>query len=254
LTLRSLVHAPAESWSVVNRNAHREVAGGERRTEATELLGRVSMVIPQHPAESFPTTHAPEGPRGAGHGRDDRVVESLVIPLGMVMREVLHDRTSQGRFAEEDHPVEALGFDRTHESLDPSVQIRRARRQSDGFGAGIVQQRSECRRELGIAVHQAEALLTEKAVDRIGQVPPDLANPSLIWVRRDSGEVNPAASQIDGEQDVQRDQPVSAPHLDGREVDRGDGRPMGAEKCTPRRVSRSPSSLPFALARAAVRR
>ena len=85
------------------------------------MLRRVSVVVPQHPAESLPTADAPERPRGAGHGRDDRVVESLVIPLGMVMREVLHDRTSQGRFAEEDHPVEALGFDRAHESLDPSV-------------------------------------------------------------------------------------------------------------------------------------
>ena len=79
--------------------------------DAAETLRRVSMVGAEHPAKSLTTAHAPEGPRRAGHRRDDCVPDSLVIPLGVVMGEILAYRASQGVFAEEDHPVEALRLD-----------------------------------------------------------------------------------------------------------------------------------------------
>ena len=75
------------------------------------LLRRVSMVVTEHPAESLPTAHAPEGPRAAGQWRDDRIAKSLVIPLRMVVSDVLADRASQEVLTEEDHPVEALRLD-----------------------------------------------------------------------------------------------------------------------------------------------
>jgi len=72
------------------------------------MLRRFSMVVAEHPAESLTAAHAPDGLGRAGQGRDDRVAESLVIPLGVVVRDVLANRTSQGVLTEEDHPVEAL--------------------------------------------------------------------------------------------------------------------------------------------------
>ena len=39
--------------------------------------------------------------------------------------------------------------------------------------------------------------------------------------RRHAREVNAPAAQFDGEQDIHRDETVSTPHFDGREVDRG---------------------------------
>jgi len=42
------------------------------------------MVVAEHAAESLTTAHAPDGLGGAGQGRDDRVAESLVLPLGVL--------------------------------------------------------------------------------------------------------------------------------------------------------------------------
>ena len=75
------------------------------------MLRRFSVVVTEHPAESLTAAHAPDGLGRAGQGRNDRVVESLVIPLSVVVHEVLANCASQGVLAEEDHPVEALRLD-----------------------------------------------------------------------------------------------------------------------------------------------
>jgi hypothetical protein len=75
------------------------------------MLRRFSMVVAEHPAESLTAAHAPDGLGRAGQWRDDRVAKSLVIPLGMVVRDVLASRMSQGVFTEEDYTVEALRLD-----------------------------------------------------------------------------------------------------------------------------------------------
>ena len=75
------------------------------------MLRRFSMVVAEHPAKSLTAAHAPGDSRRTGQGRDDRVAESLVISLGVVMREVLVHRSSQRVLAEKDRPVEALGLD-----------------------------------------------------------------------------------------------------------------------------------------------
>jgi hypothetical protein len=85
------------------------------------MLRRFSVVVTEHPAESLTAAHAPDSPCGAGQGRDDRVAESLVIPLSVVMGDVLANCASQEVFAKEDHSVEALRLDRPHEPLDPCV-------------------------------------------------------------------------------------------------------------------------------------
>ena len=69
------------------------------------------MVVTEHPAEFLTAVHAPDGLGGEGQGRNDRVAESLVIPLRVVMHDLLADRASQGVLAEGDHPIEALRLD-----------------------------------------------------------------------------------------------------------------------------------------------
>ena len=76
----------------------------------TVKLRRGSMVVPQHPAESFAASNSAGTPPDA-FWLDDRVVESLMVPLDVVMGKVLANRTPQRLLAEEDHPVEALGLD-----------------------------------------------------------------------------------------------------------------------------------------------
>ena len=59
------------------------------------MLGRFSMVVANHPTESLTAAHTPDSTCGAGQGRDDRVAESLVIPFGMVVSDVLANRDPQ---------------------------------------------------------------------------------------------------------------------------------------------------------------
>ena len=81
------------------------MAAGAAAEGAAESLRRFSMVVTEHPAESLTAAHPPDSPCRAGQRHDDRVAESLVISLGVVMREVLVHRPSQRVLAEEDHPV-----------------------------------------------------------------------------------------------------------------------------------------------------
>ena len=77
------------------REQARLVVGARRReagpADAGEMLRRIAMVVAEHPTESFATAHTPERPGWAGHRRDDRVAESLVIPLRVVVHEVLSE-------------------------------------------------------------------------------------------------------------------------------------------------------------------
>ena len=104
----------------------------------------------------------------------------------------------------------------------------------NGLDPRFPQEAAERRRELGITIHEAELLVGEEAVHRVVHVPTDLTNPSVVWARRHAREVNAPAAQFDGEQDIHRDEIVSTPNLDGREIDGGNCRPVSAQKSAPR--------------------
>jgi hypothetical protein len=55
----------------------------------------------------------------------DRVFETLVVSFGVVVGEVLADGVLQRVLAEEDHAIEALGFQGQEESLEMGVRLRR---------------------------------------------------------------------------------------------------------------------------------
>jgi hypothetical protein len=67
---------------------HRASRETARARPAAEKLGRFSVVVAKPSAQSLPTTCAPVGPCGAERGRDDCVVEPLVIPLRVVVSDV----------------------------------------------------------------------------------------------------------------------------------------------------------------------
>jgi len=55
---------------------------------------------------------------------DQPIVQSLMCPLGVVVLDVLLDRSTKMPFADWHDAIQALGFDREHESLGEGVQIR----------------------------------------------------------------------------------------------------------------------------------
>jgi len=101
---------------------------------------------------------------------DQPIVDPLVIPLPVIVSGILASGLSQRPFAEEDHSIETLILDRPDESLGVGVQVRRTIRQAHDFDAGTLQETPERQRKLGIPVEDEEPFLSERSVERIGEV------------------------------------------------------------------------------------
>src|SRR6266540_2410266 len=56
--------------------------------------------------------------------RDQVVVETLMIPLGMIVSEVLVDHVRQRGFAQHHHALQSFLLDGAHESFAVGVEIR----------------------------------------------------------------------------------------------------------------------------------
>ena len=75
-----------------------------------------------------------------------------MISLGVIVSGVFQGGSAKRPFAEENHSTETLVLDRSDESFGVGVQVGRARRQTDDLDAGVIQEISERRSELGIPV------------------------------------------------------------------------------------------------------
>jgi hypothetical protein len=78
----------------------------------------------------------------------------------MIVSGVLASGLSQRALAEEHHSIEALIIDRPDESL--------------GVGVQVVQEIPERLGALGIPINDEEPFLSEKPIERFGEVSPDL--------------------------------------------------------------------------------
>jgi hypothetical protein len=82
------------------------------------------VVVSQQPAQPVPA--ADLGPtRGSGCRGDQRIPESLMVPLPMVVRHELVQGAEQPALSEQDEAIETLVSDRAHEALRVGVGIRR---------------------------------------------------------------------------------------------------------------------------------
>ncbi len=93
------------------------------------------MVVAQQTAEPLVLSDRSRAPADAFTGEGDGVVESLVVPLSMVMGQVLSDHMTQHALAEDDNLVETLLLDGSDEALGEGIQVGRLRRQLDRFHA-----------------------------------------------------------------------------------------------------------------------
>src|SRR6266571_8708555 len=84
----------------------------------------LSIIVAQQSTEALPPHH---GTRVATHyplPRDQVVVETLMIPLRMIVAHILVDRIRQGAFPQHDHLREGLLLDRPYESFAMGIEIR----------------------------------------------------------------------------------------------------------------------------------
>lgn len=136
----------------------------------------------------------------------------------VVMFDIFRDGMMKRCFAEEDHAVEAFGFDRANESFGEGVQIRASQRQCFGFDAYGSKDHVEPGSKFGVAVAEQIIALGKQIATGTRQVAGGLPHPFIGGIRRDSAEVDLAAADVDEEQDVMGDQTECGPDFGGEEV------------------------------------
>ena len=100
----------------------------ERWLPRSVPLCSVPMVLLQKPTKPFTTLNVTVRLPVFLPRFDEHVTQPLMISLPIGTEKVLANSTSQRSLAEEDDPVETLGFSRAEESLQMGVQIRALRR------------------------------------------------------------------------------------------------------------------------------
>lgn len=96
----------------------------ETISRSTVRLRRLSIVTSERSAKSLPTLDATVGPAGFPRWRDEFVIETLVIPLQMIMGDESANTRAEVIFSQRYHAAEALAFDRSNKTFGVGVQIR----------------------------------------------------------------------------------------------------------------------------------
>ena len=105
-----------------------------------------------------------------------------------------------------------------HETLCVGIQIRASSREHHWAHRTQRQDLAEGRRKQRVPVMDKVARVPEKAVHLVQEAPGDVAHPSIVRLMHDPGDGDPAALQVDYEQDVVPDKPMQCEHLHREEV------------------------------------
>src|SRR5271170_6072377 len=92
---------------------------------------RLLMVIVQDPTQPLTTLHGLRASRFRGPTDQQDVGLPLMIPLGMVMRHILTQRSPQGALTKDNDLRQTLLLDRSHPAFGIGVQVRTSRRQRE---------------------------------------------------------------------------------------------------------------------------
>ena len=182
---------------------------------------RRAIVIVKQTAQPSTSTNATNGPVRRRRARDQCVLDPLVIPLAVIVRDVFGDCASKMPLAERNQPIEALLLDRPHEPLRVAVGCpeRRANDPDSRLFEEPARHDSTCGRDQHTTARQCP-------VDRIGQVTHGLNDECFVRAPRGAGHVDSPRRRLDNGRGVARHQPSHSPHL---------RQPMRAEKCAPGR-------------------
>ena len=122
----------------------------------------------QHPHEPLAARDATTGWRGRRQRQDQAMVEPLVIPFVVVVRDDLADGATPRALADQNQALEAGFLAGAHEALRGGVQGRRAGGASDGGDIG---------RGERVAVMDEDPDVSQESVLGIGGVPHELGTP-----------------------------------------------------------------------------
>src|SRR5450631_2004310 len=97
------------------------------RNRIEHRSGRITMVVVEQATESLAPVHPAILVRWRWRALEQDVVQTLMVPLTMVVGEVLADGPPQMSFSQRHDPVEAFALDRKYNSLRVRVQVRTPR-------------------------------------------------------------------------------------------------------------------------------
>src|SRR4029079_9696889 len=107
---------------------------------------------------------APHATRHLDHwlSRDDSIVESLVVPLIVVVLDVLRYRAPEMPIPDRNQLVEAFLFDRAHEPLRVCARMRRALRDHEHSNTHVLESTSHVPAPFAIAIADQDARRPER--------------------------------------------------------------------------------------------
>ncbi len=115
------------------------------------------MIEAQHSAESLAASHCSGCPGRSAIQLDQLVVETLVVPLPVVVLGELMERPVQRVLAEEDHAIQALFLDGANEPLGVGIAVGRPHRALNGLNPGVGKDALEVTAELRVPVMDEKA-------------------------------------------------------------------------------------------------
>ena len=190
----------------------------------------------QHPTEPLAARDAPTGWRCRRQRQDQAIVEPLVIPFVVVVRDELADGATPRALADQDHAREAGVLDGAHEALRVGVQGRRAGGASEGGDIGRGERVAPGRPEARVAVMDEDPDVSQASVLGIGGVPHELGDPRPVGLGADARDRNAAAGQVNQAQHGEAGQAAWRPDLDRAAVGGGEHVPVGRETLPPGRA------------------
>ena len=164
------------------------------------------------------------------------MVEPLVMPFVVVVRDELADGATPRALADQDHALEAGVLDGAHEALRVGVQVRRAGGASDGGDIGRGERVAPGRLEERVAVMDEEPDVSQASVLGIGGVPHELGDPRPVGLGADARDLTAAAGQVTQDQHGEAGQAAWRPDLDREAVGGGEHVPVGRETLPPGRA------------------
>ncbi len=181
-----------------------------------------AVVELQQAAEAASARHRP-GSRGVGIGcrigwEQDHIALPLVRPLGVIMFNVIVDRSFQRALAKEDQLVEAFFLDGSHESLGVGVEVGTSWRQPEAFDPRRFEDCSERLAMFGIPVENHVLHTVGEAGVGHRDVACNLIHPLLSRVCRHARDVDLPASDVNEEQDVVGDGSKQRPDFLGEKI------------------------------------
>ena len=104
-----------------------------------QRLRRVAIVVSQHAAKPFATFNLASDLPDFAVGIDDLVFESLVVSFTVIVGKIFANSAAQGVLAEEDHAIQTLRLDASHEAFLMGIQVGALGGQSQRFDALVIE-------------------------------------------------------------------------------------------------------------------